>query len=135
MRYITFIIFSAVSICIVGLSGTPLQAQEMKTMTEQAGATAQAPSALHLVIDGNGFQLTWGLSPQDPGTVTGYEIVRSAFFSGPYETVGKVEHGVSSFVDRTANPEVVYFYKVRALTGGEPSPFSKEAAGEVMKKP
>jgi len=135
MKYLAFIIFSALCITMVGLASTPLQAQEAKTMMEQAGAMAQAPSALHLVIDGNGFLLTWGLSPQDPGMVTGYEIVRSAFFSGPYETVGKVDQGVSSFVDRTPNPEVVYFYKVRALTDGEPSPFSKEAAGEVTKRP
>lgn len=122
MKYAAFFMLSTVFICTAVLA-------------EPAGATVQAPSALHLKIDGKSFQLNWTLSPQDPDGVTGYEIVRSAFFSGPYETVGKVEPGVSSFVDRTANPEVVYFYKVRALTDGQPSAFSKEAAGEVMKRP
>jgi len=135
MKNSAFIILCTVFICAVVFIGEPLRAQEMKTAAEQVEAMAQAPSALHLMIDGNGFQLTWGLSPQDPGMVTGYEIVRSAFFSGPYETVGTVKQGVSSYIDRTASPEVVYFYKVRALTGGEPSPFSKEAAGEVSKRP
>jgi len=135
MKYTAFFILTAVFICTVVLSSAPSWAQASKPVTEQAGAMVQAPSALHLKIAGNGFQLDWTLSPQDPGTVTGYEIVRSPIFSGPYETVGKVEQGVSSFVDRTAQPEVVYFYKVRALTGSQPSPFSKEAAGEVMGRP
>lgn len=135
MKNSAFIILSTVFICSVVFLGEPLRAQEMKAAAEPAEATAQAPSALHLMINGDGFQLTWGLSPQDPGAVTGYEIVRSAFFSGPYETVGTVGQGVSGFVDRTANPEVVYFYKVRALTDNQPSPFSKEAAGEVTKRP
>jgi len=135
MRYAAFLTFSATFLCTVVLAGEPPRAQQEKTVAESAGAQAQAPSALHLKIAGNGFQLTWTLSPQDPGTVTGYEIVRADVFSGPYETVGKVERGISSFVDRTAKPEVIYFYKVRALTGGQPSPFSKEAAGEVTGRP
>lgn len=89
-----------------------------------------APSALRLKIVKDGFQLTWRLSPQDPGGVTGYEIVRADVFSGPYETVGKVDKGTEAFVDRTAKPEVIYFYKVRALAGNRNSPFSGEATGE-----
>jgi len=135
MKNAAFIITSAIFVCTMVLAVEPTRVQAAKIAAEQAGATVQAPSALHLKIDGSGFQLTWELSPQDPGTVTGYEIVRSAIFSGPYETVGKVKNGVSSFVDETAKAEVVTFYKVRALTDGEPSPFSKEAAGEIMKKP
>jgi len=135
MRYLAFFILNTVFICTVILAVEAPRAQANKAVAEQAGPSAQAPSALHLKIAGDGFQLDWELSPQDPGTVTGYEIVRSPIFSGPYETVGKVEPGVSSFVDRSATSEVVTFYKVRALTGGQPSPFSKEAAGEVMKRP
>jgi len=123
MKYVAFIMFSAVFICTAALAG------------QADTTTTQAPSALHLKIAGNGFQLDWTLSPQDPDGVTGYEIVRADIFSGPYETVGKVKQGVSSFVDRTVKPEVIYFYKVRALSGSQPSPFSKEAAGEVMGNP
>ena len=126
---------SAVFIGTLVFADEPPRVQAGETVSEQVGATVQAPSALHLKIAGKGFQLTWTLSPQDPGTVTGYEIVRADVFSGPYETVGKVGQGVSSFVDRSAKAEVVYFYKVRALTGSQPSTFSKEAAGEVMGRP
>jgi len=135
MKYAAIFMFSALFICTVVLAGEAPQAQKGKTVAAQTTATTQTPSALHLKIAGKGFQLTWMLSPQDPGGVTGYEIVRADVFSGPYETVGKVEQGVSSFVDRTVKPEVIYFYKVRALTGGQPSLFSKEAAGEVTGRP
>jgi len=135
MKYAAFIMFSAVFIGTLVLAGEAPSAQDGTTVAEPAGATAQAPSALHLKIAGNGFQLNWTLSPQDPGTVTGYEIVRADVFSGPYETVGKVAQGVSSFVDQTAKAEVIYFYKVRALTGSQPSPFSREAAGELPGRP
>jgi len=135
MKYAAFFMLSALFFCTVVLAGEPPRVQAGKTVAEPAGAAAQAPSALHLKIAGNGFQLTWTLSPQDPDGVIGYEIVRADVFSGPYITVGNVERGVSSFVDRTAKAEVIYFYKVRALTGSQPSPFSKEAAGEVMGRP
>lgn len=131
MKYAAFFMLSAVFLCSSVLAGEPPPAQAGKPSAEPAGATVQAPSALHLKIAGNGLLLTWTLSPQDPGTVTGYEIVRADVFSGPYETVGKVEPGVASFVDRTAKPEVIYFYKVRALIGSQPSPYSAPAAGEL----
>jgi len=135
MKYVAGFMLSALFICTVVLAGKPSLAQEGEPVTEPAGATVPAPTALHLKIAGNGFQLTWTLSPQDPDQVTGYEIVRADVFSGPYETVGKVEQGVSSFVDRTAKAEVIYFYKVRALAGNRQSPFSKEAAGEITGRP
>ena len=88
-----------------------------------------------LRIVSNGFQLNWTPSPQDPGPVTGYEIVRTTVFSGPYETVGTVGKGVFSFVDKTPKPEAIYFYKVRAIAGSQYSPFSREASGEMPGKP
>lgn len=131
MKYAAIFMLSAVFLCTIALAGEAPRAQEGKTAVEQAGATAQAPSALRLKIVDKGFQLTWTLSAQDPGSVTGYEIVRADVFSGPYQTVGKVEQGVSRFDDRTAKAEVIYFYKVRALTGSQPSPYSAPVAGEL----
>lgn len=88
------------------------------------------PSELRLTIVANGFQLTWKLSPQDPGRVTGYEIVRSGEFTGPYEKLAIVEEGVREYLDTSAAPHVVYFYKVRAMAGDEYSHFSNVAGGE-----
>lgn len=110
------------------------QSKEPAAVNETVGAIG-APAALNLRIVRNGFQLSWALSPQDPGAVTGYEIVRAAVFSGPYETVGTVNRGISSFVDGTVKPEAIYFYKVRAVAGSLYSPFSREAAGEVPGNP
>jgi len=104
-------------------------------VADEPGSAIGAPTALRLRIVPDGFQLDWTLSPQDPGAVTGYEVVRASVFSGPYETVGNVGTGISSFIDRTAKPEAIYFYKVRALAGSRYSPFSREAAGEMPGTP
>ncbi len=102
---------------------------------EVSSARLQAPTGLTLRIVPEGFLLSWSPSPQDPGVVTGYEIVRAAVFSGPYETVGTVSKGVFSFVDKTPRPEAIYFYKVRAIAGSRYSPYSREASGEMPGKP
>lgn len=135
MRHVLFILLGLLTIsalcCATESAGQRQEAAETGDVAAEVGA----PTALHLRIVRDGFQLTWAISPQDPGTVTGYEIVRAAVFSGPYEPVGTVGKGVSTFIDRTAKPEVIYFYKVRAFAGARYSPFSREAAGEIPGKP
>jgi hypothetical protein len=130
MKHAAFLMLGAALICSVVVAGEVTPAQEGKTAAAQAGSAAQAPSALHLKIVGNGFELNWTLSPQDPGTVTGYEIVRSDRFSGPYETVATVGKGIAQYHDTSASKETIYFYKVRAIVGNEFSPFSNPATGE-----
>ncbi len=101
-----------------------------------AGAAAQknvtpgVPGNLTLVIVQNGFRLSWTPSADDPGVVTGYEIVRADLASGPFVTVGTVANGVFHYVDTTAAPEVIYYYKVRAMTGNVHSPDSNTVVGE-----
>jgi hypothetical protein len=101
-----------------------------------AGATGQetvtpgAPTALRLVIVPNGFKLSWQPSPQDPGVVTGYEIVRSDLASGPFIKVATVRKGNSEYIDTTANREIIYYYKVRAVAGKVYSPYSNTVTGE-----
>jgi len=103
--------------------------------TGKESSQLQAPSGLTLRIVPEGFLLSWTPPPEEPAVVTGYEIVRATYFSGPYEMVGTVGRGVSSFVDRTAKPEAIYFYKVRAVAGNQHSPYSREASGERPGKP
>ena len=132
--------FSAVVICFCTACA---HKEQVRTMGDARSAGAEelsssrlhAPNGLTLRIVPEGFLLNWSPSPQDPGVVTGYEIVRTTVFSGPYETVGTVSKGVFSFVDKTAKPEAIYFYKVRALAGSLYSPFSREAAGEMPGRP
>ncbi len=130
----------AVAFCICFACAHQKQEQTMGAAPssgarEETSAQPQAPTGLRVRIVPEGFLLSWNPSPQDPGVVTGYEIVRASIFTGPYETVGTVGKGISSFVDKTAKPEFIYFYKVRAIAGDRYSPFSKEAAGEIPGKP
>ena len=135
MRYAISILLAAIVIsACCSAAGHPERKSE-PAISEDTGVAVGAPTALRLKIIQNGFQLDWTPSPQDPGVVTGYEIVRATFFSGPYETVGIVEKGILTFVDKTAKPEAIYFYKVRAIAGGRYSPFSREAAGEIPGTP
>ena len=96
----------------------------------QQNATTEAPTALRLVIVPDGFKLSWQRSPQDPGAVTGYEIVRSDLASGPFIKVATVKKGVSEHIDTTASREIIYYYKVRAVAGSRYSPYSNTVTGE-----
>lgn len=117
-------IFLLVSLC--GYAG----AGEKSTAGGEKDITLGAPTALKLVIVPTGFKLTWKLSPQDPGIVTGYEIVRSDRASGPFDNVASVNKGVSEYIDTTASKEVIYYYKVRAKAGNMYSPDSNTVTGE-----
>ena len=92
--------------------------------------TPGVPGDLKLVIVQNGFRLNWTPSADDPGSVTGYEIMRADLASGPFVTVGSVAKGVFEYVDTTASREVIHYYKVRAVAGNAYSPDSKTVTGE-----
>jgi len=130
MKYARFLMLSVACICTLAFIGVASHAQEGRAVLEQAGTMVGAPSALHLKIAGDGFQLAWTRSPQDPGTVNGYELVRADRFSGPYETVAMVGKGISQYHDSSASSEIIYYYKVRAIAGKEYSPFSNTVSGE-----
>jgi hypothetical protein len=96
----------------------------------QKQAAPAGPTGLKLVIVPDGFKLSWQPSPQDPGAVTGYEIVRSDFASGPFATVATVDKGVSEYADTTASREIIYYYKVRAVADSSYSQYSNTVTGE-----
>ena len=96
----------------------------------QKRVTPGAPMALKLMIVPDGFKLSWQPSPDDPGAVTGYEIVRSDLASGPFIEVATVKKGVSEYIDTTASREIIYYYKVRAVAETERSPYSNTVTGE-----
>jgi hypothetical protein len=97
---------------------------------EQKNITIAAPTALRLMIVPNGFKLNWNPSPEDPGIVTGYEVVRSDLASGPFVKIATVDKGVAQYVDTTASPETIYYYKVSAVAGNVHSPYSNTVTGE-----
>lgn len=95
-----------------------------------ANAAADAPVKLKLALAPSGFRLNW----EPPGTntsgITGFEIFRADFYSGPFELVAATAGTVFEWLDATARPELLYYYKVRAVRGGLPSPFSNSVSGE-----
>ena len=118
-------------IAIFLFSGIALGAGEKPGLGEKINPSLGAPEALKLVIVPEGFKLVWKPSPQESEKVTGYQIVRAGFASGPFEIVGTVKKGILEFLDTTASPENIHYYKVRAVADGEFSPFSNTVAGEI----
>jgi hypothetical protein len=125
-------VFLCVTFCFllstVALAGTTVVKDPMAG--EKVNPSVSPPSRLRIDIVPSGFQLHWKGSAQDPGKVTGYEIVRALAFSGPFTRVTMVKSGVLAYIDRTVSPDQIYFYKVRAIAGDEYSHFSNLAAGE-----
>lgn len=130
----------AVAFCLFSACAHQQQEQTMGSAYScgalgETSVQFQAPTGLTVAIVPEGILLSWKPSPQDPGIVTGYEIVRANIFAGPYQTVGTVGKGIITFVDKTARPENIYFYKIRAIAGNRYSLFSREAAGEMPGTP
>jgi hypothetical protein len=89
-----------------------------------------APTGLKATPSTTGIYLTWTASPNDPGCVTGYEVSRATSAGGAGSTVATVDKGVLKYNDTTAEAGTTYYYKVRAVSGSEYSPYSREASGK-----
>jgi hypothetical protein len=89
-----------------------------------------APTGLAVTPSTTGLYLTWKASPQDPGCVTGYEIARSTSSGGVYTTLATVDKGVLKYNDTTAAAGTTYYYKIRAVSGMEYSPYTAEVSGK-----
>jgi hypothetical protein len=124
LTYLVFILF------FCGWTATAEVVASGPVGEENVSPVIDPPPELRLFILPEGFQLNWKPSSQDPAKVTGYQIVRSEEFSGPYEKLAVVKQGVRQYLDTSAAPDVVYFYKVRAIAGDEYSHFSNIAGGE-----
>lgn len=98
-------------------------------LSQQPGSL-RPPSELRLTVSDRGILLAWTASPDDPGSVTGYAIARAEFASGPFETVAEVEKGVRRYLDGKAKKEIIYYYRVRAVSRDRCSSWSNTVAGE-----
>jgi hypothetical protein len=130
MKYFISTMLGVVFVCTFCFAGEKPEPKGGPAVADAAGIVVGAPEALRLKIVQNGFQLTWIVSPHDPGIVTGYEIVRADRFSGPYDAVATVDKGIAQYIDSTAMREIIYFYKIRAVAGQGYSPFSNTVTGE-----
>lgn len=89
-----------------------------------------APTNLTIMPSLNGLYLTWAASPQDPGCVTGYEIDQATTSGGPYTVLTTVNSGVLKYNDTSAVAAATYFYKIRAVSGTNYSPYTSEVSGK-----
>lgn len=102
------------------------------TWQDDPNAPANAPDAptnLKVAPSTTGLILTWKASLQDPGCVSGYEIVRSETSGGPYTTLATLSKGIIKYEDTAVEAGKVYYYKVRAMFGGAYSEYSNETSG------
>ena len=112
-------------------SGALLAAAMGFTFASAANAAPEPPSGLKSRILYGSVEISWLKSPDDPLSVSGYEVVRSVFINGPYLPICETIQGAISCVDRSIQPEQLYYYKVRSLGGGEGSPFSTEVTARL----
>lgn len=95
-----------------------------------------APEKITIKPVSTGLNLFWQTVPQDPGCVTGYELVRSTTAGGPYSTLATVGAGIANstgwikYADATAEVGTTYYYKVRAAAGIAYSPYTVEVSGK-----
>lgn len=90
-----------------------------------------APVNLAVAAAERGLSLAWKASPQDPGCVTGYEVVRADDANGPYTILATTAQGTLRYNDTTTAPGSLYYYRVRALAGKVMSPLSAAMLGVV----
>ena len=70
MRHIISILLGLLTISALCCAAEPGGLRQETAVTGDIAAEVGAPTALHLRIVRDGFQLTWAISPQDPGTAT-----------------------------------------------------------------
>lgn len=96
----------------------------------EAQTPPEAPTGLVLEVAVKGVTLRWIPSPQDREQVTAYEIGRAASAGGPYEVIRTVGKGSDHFLDTSAPPETILYYKVRAQSRAGASAWTPPVTGE-----
>jgi hypothetical protein len=129
-----------ISIVLLLLLSSPVPADQYEA---NAGEKADAaggvmdtlpttPQNFRMKISPQSLELIWGNPAEEQDQVTGYEISRANNYSGPYTIIATVEKGVKSYVDGAVSPEVVYYYKVRAVSGDRCSSYAGPVIGEIQ---
>ena len=91
-----------------------------------------APSGLTAGTAGGGVALSWDAPAEDPGSVTGYEILRGPSEDALTTLVADTSSTDTAYTDETATEEgETYLYQVKALRDGEKSQGSN-LAGVVI---
>ncbi|MBX3241125.1 MAG: fibronectin type III domain-containing protein [Chitinophagaceae bacterium] len=80
-------------------------------------------------ISASSVRLNWQPSPD---ITTGYQVWRSTSSNGTYTLRGTVGANVNTYTDNGLSQNQTYFYKVRAVNGGNYSDYSNVAGGSTV---
>jgi hypothetical protein len=134
-----------VGLLLVLVTGAIASAQSDSTQIDTLGAAQAAPTVQWELLpptaidvndvpndQGGHVKISWNPSPDDGrGLVDKYVIERSENLAGPFENIGSVAAGVTTFDDGDAASGTPFYYRVTALSiSGEPG-LPSEAAGPV----
>ncbi|PYQ22774.1 MAG: hypothetical protein DMF79_05265, partial [Acidobacteria bacterium] len=90
-------------------------------------AAPGTPTGLTILPVAEGLELSWSPSPE--ADLAGYRVLRSTG-PGPPEQIAEVPPNQTQYVDKTAGPAVVYFYRLVAFDqAGNASPQSDAVEG------
>src|SRR5689334_2534081 len=84
-----------------------------------------APSSLVATDNTPNIDLTWS----NNDTYTGVIIYRKT--TGDFEPIASIAGDQVSYTDNTVSIDIEYTYKVRAVAGGFPTPYSNEDSATV----
>ncbi len=79
------------------------------------------------------IRLEWKSPIQDPKSVRGYEIVRSADVCGAFSPLATVGNQILQFIDDDLESGKLFYYQVRAIRDKSFSGFSNRVAGQISK--
>ena len=82
----------------------------------------------------NSVTVAWEGSLQDPGCVTGYQLLRSDAQSGPYHVVAEVYKGNKTAKDSSVEAGNIYYYQIKALSSVSDSAPSDAIKLEIPKE-
>ncbi len=124
---------AAVFLCLIvtPISGDILWAEDLSPAGNTSGGTFSsvapyqpAPADNVVAVDhkydnGGVIDITWDKSPDDPREILGYNIYRSRT-DEPFEMIGFVLPGITSFADEGVENDIPYRYKIGTVReGGE----------------
>lgn len=76
--------------------------------------------------------LSWSLSPNQTNPATSLEVYTATKAGGPYKLDAKLAPSATSYTDSLLNPNVKYFYVIRAVNGTAASALSNEANATTL---
>jgi len=115
------------------------------SVTEKYGCSSNFSPAFHVVnakgsngpdaannlsataISNTSIALDWSNNPTPVFNETAFEIYRSTVSGGPYSFAGQVPADTLSYIDNNLQPNVKYFYKIRAVNDNAAAALSAEA--------